>query len=130
MKKVEDTKGAQVTQMRLAQTKKQNLHLPTDENQRLRTELGRMEAQFSLAQQEKEVLHQQACVAKHALKVIRNEAHLFRDKMLVDTKTLCQYHVDKLKEMDNHYKVEAQAERSRMHSSNQQFREKLENEAL
>eukprot|EP00971_Amphidinium_carterae_P328804 6460876-Amphidinium_carterae.1 len=105
--------------MRLALTKKQNLRLPTDENQRLRTELSRMEAQFSLAQQEKEVLHHQACVAQHALKVIRNEAHLFRDKMLVDAKTLCQYHVDKLKEMDNHYKVEVQAERSRMHSSNQ-----------
>eukprot|EP00971_Amphidinium_carterae_P156661 3105286-Amphidinium_carterae.1 len=52
-----------------------------------------MEAQFSLAQQEKEVLHHQACVAQHALKVIRNEAHLFRDKMLVDAKTLRQYHV-------------------------------------
>eukprot|EP00971_Amphidinium_carterae_P077798 1538599-Amphidinium_carterae.1 len=32
--------------------------------------------------------------------------------------------------MDNHYRVEVQAERSRMHSSNQQFREKRENEAL
>eukprot|EP00971_Amphidinium_carterae_P274809 5453217-Amphidinium_carterae.1 len=49
--------------------------------------------------------------------------------MLVDAKTLCQYHVDKLKEMDN-YRVEVQAERSRMHSGNQQFCEKLENEAL
>eukprot|EP00971_Amphidinium_carterae_P136590 2706352-Amphidinium_carterae.1 len=44
MKKVEDTTGAQVTQMRLALTKKQNLRLPTDENQRLRTEMGRLEA--------------------------------------------------------------------------------------
>eukprot|EP00971_Amphidinium_carterae_P047562 936707-Amphidinium_carterae.1 len=33
--------------------------------------------------------------------------------MLVDAKTLCQYHVDKMKEMDNHYRVEVQAERSR-----------------
>eukprot|EP00971_Amphidinium_carterae_P147607 2925554-Amphidinium_carterae.1 len=65
-----------------------------------------MEAQLSLAQQEKELLHQQACMAQHALKVIRNEAHLFRDKMLVDAKALCQYHVDKLKEMDNHYRAE------------------------
>eukprot|EP00971_Amphidinium_carterae_P275542 5467613-Amphidinium_carterae.1 len=73
---------------------------------------------------------QQACVAQHALKVIRNEAHLFRDKMLVDAKTLCQYHVDKMGEMNNHYQVELQAERSRFHSSNQQFREKLETEAL
>eukprot|EP00971_Amphidinium_carterae_P007132 141129-Amphidinium_carterae.1 len=53
MKKVEDKTGAQVSQMRIALTKKQNLRLPTDENQRLRTELGRMEAQFALAQQEK-----------------------------------------------------------------------------
>eukprot|EP00971_Amphidinium_carterae_P114465 2268059-Amphidinium_carterae.1 len=30
--------------MHLALTKKQSLRLPTDENQRLRTELGRMEA--------------------------------------------------------------------------------------
>eukprot|EP00971_Amphidinium_carterae_P093823 1856535-Amphidinium_carterae.1 len=50
--------------------------------------------------------------------------------MLVDAKTLCQYHVDKMKEMDSHYKVEVQTERSRLHSSNQQFREKLETEAL
>eukprot|EP00971_Amphidinium_carterae_P131661 2607725-Amphidinium_carterae.1 len=69
-------------------------------------------------------------MAQHALKVIRNEAHLFRHKMLVDAKTLCQYHVDKMNEMNNHYKVEVQAERSRLHSSNQQLREKLENEAL
>eukprot|EP00971_Amphidinium_carterae_P034457 678361-Amphidinium_carterae.1 len=59
MKKVEDTTGAQVMQMRVALTKKQNLRLPTDENARMRTELGRMEAQLSLAQQEKELLHQQ-----------------------------------------------------------------------
>eukprot|EP00971_Amphidinium_carterae_P293012 5817641-Amphidinium_carterae.1 len=130
MKKVEDTTGAQVSQLRVALTKKQNLRLPRDENQRLRTELGRMEAQFTLAQQEKELLHQQACVAQRALRVIRNEAHLFRDKMLVDAKTLCQYHVDKMSEMNNHYKAELQAERSRLHSSNQQFRDKLETEAL
>eukprot|EP00971_Amphidinium_carterae_P005594 111073-Amphidinium_carterae.1 len=35
-----------------------------------------------------------------------------------------------MKEMDGHYKVEMQTERSRLHASNQQFREKLENEAL
>eukprot|EP00971_Amphidinium_carterae_P057498 1136915-Amphidinium_carterae.1 len=75
MKKVEDKTGAQVSQMRLALTKKQNLRLPPEETQRLRAELGRMEAQFSLAQQEKELLHQQACMAQHALKMIRNEAH-------------------------------------------------------
>eukprot|EP00971_Amphidinium_carterae_P002084 41121-Amphidinium_carterae.1 len=50
--------------------------------------------------------------------------------MLVDAKTLCQYHVDKLKEMDTHYKAEVQTERSRLHASNQHFREKLESEAL
>eukprot|EP00971_Amphidinium_carterae_P149055 2955471-Amphidinium_carterae.1 len=68
MKKVDDTTGAQVTQLRVALTKKQNLRLPTDENARVRSELGRMEAQLSLAQQEKELLHQQACMAQHALK--------------------------------------------------------------
>eukprot|EP00971_Amphidinium_carterae_P199701 3963533-Amphidinium_carterae.1 len=50
--------------------------------------------------------------------------------MLVDAKTLCQYHVDKMAEMNNHYQGELQAERSRMHDSNRQFREKLELEAL
>eukprot|EP00971_Amphidinium_carterae_P233469 4633417-Amphidinium_carterae.1 len=85
-----------------------------------------MEAQFALAQQEKELLHQQACMAQHALKMIRNEAHLFR----VDAKTLCQFHVDKMKEMDTHYRSEVQSERSRLHASNQQLREKLESEAL
>eukprot|EP00971_Amphidinium_carterae_P070254 1389962-Amphidinium_carterae.1 len=69
-------------------------------------------------------------MAQHALKMIRNEAHLFRDKKLVDAKTLCQHHVDKLKEMDTHYKSQVHTERSRMHASNQQFREKLEAEAL
>eukprot|EP00971_Amphidinium_carterae_P330974 6464290-Amphidinium_carterae.1 len=89
-----------------------------------------MEAQFALAQQEKELLHQQACMAQHALKMIRNEAHMFRDKMLVDAKTLRQYHVDKLKEMNTHYQSQVQEERSRMHTSNQLFRDKLEAEAL
>eukprot|EP00971_Amphidinium_carterae_P282306 5604504-Amphidinium_carterae.1 len=50
--------------------------------------------------------------------------------MLVDAKTLCQYHVNKLKEMDTHYQTLVQTERSRMHVSNQQLREKLETEAL
>eukprot|EP00971_Amphidinium_carterae_P274161 5441014-Amphidinium_carterae.1 len=61
---------------------------------------------------------------------MRHEAHLFRDKMLVDAKTLCQYHVDKLAEMNQHYQGELQAERSKMHNSNRQLREKLEQEAL
>eukprot|EP00971_Amphidinium_carterae_P337492 6474337-Amphidinium_carterae.2 len=86
MKKVDDTTGAQVTQLRVALTKKQNLRLPTDENARMRTEYGRMEAQLMLAQQEKELLHSQACMAQHALRIIRKEAHLFRDKMLIDSK--------------------------------------------
>eukprot|EP00971_Amphidinium_carterae_P213693 4240923-Amphidinium_carterae.1 len=104
MKNVDDIPEAEISQMRLALPKKQSLRFPTDENQRLRTERGRMEAQFALAQQEKrELLHQQACMAQHALKMIRNEAYLFRDKMLVDAKTLCQYHVNKLKEMNTHY---------------------------
>eukprot|EP00971_Amphidinium_carterae_P300120 5963058-Amphidinium_carterae.1 len=50
--------------------------------------------------------------------------------MLVDAKTLCQYHVDKLKEMNTHYQQEVHKERSKMHASNQQIREKLETEAL
>eukprot|EP00971_Amphidinium_carterae_P025587 504566-Amphidinium_carterae.1 len=83
MKKVDDKTGAQITRMRLALTKKQSLRLPTDEYQKLRTELSRTEAQLALAQQEKELLlHQQACMAQHAMKMTRNEAHLFRDKML------------------------------------------------
>eukprot|EP00971_Amphidinium_carterae_P078905 1561176-Amphidinium_carterae.1 len=49
MKKVEDKTGAQVSQMRVALTKKQSLRLPTDETQRLRTELGRMEALLTCA---------------------------------------------------------------------------------
>eukprot|EP00971_Amphidinium_carterae_P229132 4544971-Amphidinium_carterae.1 len=71
-------------------------------NQKLRTELSRMEAQFALAQQNKKLLYQQACMAFSALKMIRNEAYLFWDKMLVDAKTLCQYHVDKLKKINTH----------------------------
>eukprot|EP00971_Amphidinium_carterae_P349314 6490958-Amphidinium_carterae.1 len=130
MKKVEDSTGASVTQLKAALNKKQSLRLPTDENQRLRAELGRMEARLALSTEEKEMLHQQACAAQHALKVIRHEAHLFRDKMLVDAKASCQYHVDKLAEMNHHYQGELQGERSRMHNSNKQFREKLEQEAL
>eukprot|EP00971_Amphidinium_carterae_P063427 1255570-Amphidinium_carterae.1 len=61
-----------------------------------------MEAQFALLQQEKELLHQQAYMAQHEVKMIRNKAHLFRDKMLVDAKTLCQFHLDKLKKMNTH----------------------------
>eukprot|EP00971_Amphidinium_carterae_P096666 1913333-Amphidinium_carterae.2 len=95
MKKVEDTTGAQVTQMRFALTKKQSLRLPTDENQRLRTELGRMEAQFTLAQQTRCWWMRRLCV----------------------NTTLTKW-------------VELQAERLRLHSSNQQFCKKLETEAL
>eukprot|EP00971_Amphidinium_carterae_P221985 4406930-Amphidinium_carterae.1 len=69
-------------------------------------------------------------MAQHALKMIRNEAHLFRNKMLVDAKTLCQYHVDKLKKMNTHYQLQVQTERSRMHASNKEFCKKLEAEAL
>eukprot|EP00971_Amphidinium_carterae_P237389 4712371-Amphidinium_carterae.1 len=130
MKKVEDSTGAQVSQLKIALNKKQSLRLPTDETQRMRVEMGRMEAQLMLAQQEKEMLHQQASVAQYVLKVIRHEAHLFRNKMLVDAKALCQNYVDKLGEMNNHYQVELQTERSKMHNSNRQFREKLETEAL
>eukprot|EP00971_Amphidinium_carterae_P318220 6325310-Amphidinium_carterae.1 len=103
MKKVEDSTGAQVSQLRLALNKKQSLRLPTDENQRLRAEMGRLEAQLALSHQEKELLQQHMCASLHALKVMRHEAHLFRNKMLVDAKTLCQYHVDKMAEMNNHY---------------------------
>eukprot|EP00971_Amphidinium_carterae_P172228 3414503-Amphidinium_carterae.1 len=35
IKKVDDKTGAQITQMRMALTKKQSLRLPTDENQKL-----------------------------------------------------------------------------------------------
>eukprot|EP00971_Amphidinium_carterae_P331604 6465277-Amphidinium_carterae.2 len=81
-----------------------------------------MEARLALSMEEKKMLHQQACAAQHALKQIRHEAHLFRDKMLEDAKTLCQYHVDKMAEMSNHYQGELQSERSKMHNSNKQFR--------
>eukprot|EP00971_Amphidinium_carterae_P290600 5770310-Amphidinium_carterae.1 len=128
--KVEQSTGASVTQLRVALNKKQSLRLPTDENQHLRAELGRMEARLALAAEEKELLHQQACAAQHALKLIRHEAHLLRDKMLVDAKNLCQYHVDKMAEMSNRYQGELQNERSKMHNSNKHFREKLEQEAL
>eukprot|EP00971_Amphidinium_carterae_P023093 455609-Amphidinium_carterae.1 len=103
MKKVEDSTGASVTQLKVALKKKQSLRLPADGNQRLRAELGRMEARLALSTKEKEMFYQQTCASQHALKIIRHEAHLFRDKMLVDAKTLCQYHVDKLAEMNNHY---------------------------
>eukprot|EP00971_Amphidinium_carterae_P081381 1609974-Amphidinium_carterae.2 len=75
-----------------------------------------MEARLPLANEEKEILHQQACASQQALKQIRHEAHLFRNKVLVDAKTLCQYHVDKVTEMNNHYQSELQRERSRLHA--------------
>eukprot|EP00971_Amphidinium_carterae_P316898 6299832-Amphidinium_carterae.1 len=65
MKKVEDTTGQQVSQLKI---KKQSLRLPTDENQRLRTEMGRLEAQLALSNQEKAMLQQHMGVSQHALK--------------------------------------------------------------
>eukprot|EP00971_Amphidinium_carterae_P242009 4804924-Amphidinium_carterae.4 len=106
------------------------LRLPTDEKQRLKAELGRLETRLALSNEEKEMLHQQSCASQQALKQIRHEAHLFRDKMLVDAKTLCQHHVNKVEEMNNHYQGELQRERSKLHASNNQYREKLEQEAI
>eukprot|EP00971_Amphidinium_carterae_P255434 5070844-Amphidinium_carterae.1 len=117
MQKVEQSTGASITQVRVALDKKQRLRLPIEETQRLRAELGRLEARFALACEEKEMLHQQANASHQALQQIRHEAHLFRDKMLVDAKTLCQYHVDK-------------RERSKLHAGNNEHRERLEQEAV
>eukprot|EP00971_Amphidinium_carterae_P299972 5959432-Amphidinium_carterae.1 len=78
-----------VSQLKIALNKKQSLRLPADKNQRLRTEMGRLEAQLALSNQKKELLQQHMGVSQHALKVMRHKAHLFRDKMLVDAKSLC-----------------------------------------
>eukprot|EP00971_Amphidinium_carterae_P048789 961535-Amphidinium_carterae.4 len=61
MQKVEQSRGASVTQLRVALDKKQRLRLPTDENQCLKAELGRLEARLALACEEKEMLDVGGC---------------------------------------------------------------------
>eukprot|EP00971_Amphidinium_carterae_P315926 6280044-Amphidinium_carterae.2 len=46
------------------------------------------------------------------------DVRMFRDKMLVDAKTLCQYHVNKVEEMNAHYQSELQRERSKLYAGN------------
>eukprot|EP00971_Amphidinium_carterae_P292240 5801411-Amphidinium_carterae.1 len=93
MQKVEQSTGASVTQLRMAMEKKTSLLLPEDEGQRLEAEMGCLEAKYALAIEEKQMLFQQATVSHQALQQIRSETHLFRDNMLVDARTLCEYHV-------------------------------------
>eukprot|EP00971_Amphidinium_carterae_P049998 985440-Amphidinium_carterae.2 len=50
MQKVEQSTGASVTQLQVALNKKQSLRLPTDENQRLKAELGRLEARLAFVE--------------------------------------------------------------------------------
>eukprot|EP00971_Amphidinium_carterae_P110831 2195432-Amphidinium_carterae.1 len=50
--------------------------------------------------------------------------------MLVDAKTLCQYHVDKLKKINTYCQLQVQTELLRKHASNKEFCKKLEAEAL
>eukprot|EP00971_Amphidinium_carterae_P197576 3921236-Amphidinium_carterae.1 len=62
--------------------KKSNLRLPTDEVQRLRAEKQRLEAANELLAKERQLMHQQMTACQTAVQNIRNEACLFRDKMI------------------------------------------------
>eukprot|EP00971_Amphidinium_carterae_P074086 1464334-Amphidinium_carterae.1 len=63
-----------------------------------------------------------------AVQNIRNEACLLRDKMIVDAKTLCQYHVDTVTELQGKCQTEVNQERARLHKEAQQHREQVEQE--
>eukprot|EP00971_Amphidinium_carterae_P076891 1518926-Amphidinium_carterae.3 len=65
-----------------------------------------------------------------AVQNIRNEACLFRDKMIVDAKTLCQYHVDTVKDMQGKCQSELNQERTKLHKEAQKHQEQLEQELV
>eukprot|EP00971_Amphidinium_carterae_P123245 2440319-Amphidinium_carterae.1 len=61
---------------------------------------------------------------------IRNEACLFRDKMIVDAKTLCQYHVETVNEIKGKCQAEINQERNRLHKEAQRQQQQLEQELI
>eukprot|EP00971_Amphidinium_carterae_P117802 2333443-Amphidinium_carterae.1 len=50
--------------------------------------------------------------------------------MIVDAKTLCQYHVDTMKEMQGKFQNDLNLERSKLHKEAQQHQQQLENELV
>eukprot|EP00971_Amphidinium_carterae_P051772 1019288-Amphidinium_carterae.1 len=110
--------------------KKNNLRLPTDEVQRLRAEKQRLEATNELLAKEREWMQQQMTACQTAVQNIRSEACLFRDKMVVDAKTLCQYHVDTVKELQGKCQQDVNHERARLHKEAQQHQDRLEKELV
>eukprot|EP00971_Amphidinium_carterae_P227482 4512067-Amphidinium_carterae.1 len=76
------------------------------------------------------MLRQQAQASFEALQHIRSEAHLFWDRMLVDARTLCDFHVQKIEEVRNHFHGELTKERSKLYAGTNEHREKLEKELL
>eukprot|EP00971_Amphidinium_carterae_P082191 1625529-Amphidinium_carterae.1 len=124
---VESSTGTVVTKLRAAMEKKHSLRLPSDELQRLQVEKQRLESQNELLAKEAELLKQQM-LACQTVQNIRNEACLFRDKMIVDAKTLCKYHVDTVKEIQGKCQIEVTQERARLYKEAQQHQEQVEQE--
>eukprot|EP00971_Amphidinium_carterae_P338355 6475626-Amphidinium_carterae.2 len=81
-----------------------------------------------LLRKESELMKQQMLACQSAVQNIRNEACLFRDKVIVDAKTLCQYHVDTVKEIQGMCQGEVNQERIRLHKEAQKHQQQLENE--
>eukprot|EP00971_Amphidinium_carterae_P095441 1888320-Amphidinium_carterae.1 len=128
LERAESDTGAVVTRLRTATEKKHSLRLPSDEVQRLRVEKQRLEAQNELLTKEGELMKQQMMACQTTVQNIRNEACLFRDKMIVDAKTLCQYHVDTVNEIQGKCQGELNQERTRLHKEAQKHQEQLEQE--
>eukprot|EP00971_Amphidinium_carterae_P120444 2386633-Amphidinium_carterae.1 len=130
LEQAESSTGMVVSRLRTSMPleKKHSLRLPSDEVQRLRAEKQRLESVNELLTKEGEQMKQQMGACQTAVQNIRNEACLFRDKVIVDAKTLCQYHMDTVKDIQGKCQGEVNQERTRLHKEAQKHREHLEQE--
>eukprot|EP00971_Amphidinium_carterae_P262507 5207149-Amphidinium_carterae.4 len=92
LEKLDNSSGTAVTKLCMAMQKKQSLRLPRSGEPRVQAEKGRLEAELELFTQENEMLKQRAQASQMTVHTLRHEAGLFRDKMFVDTRALCEFH--------------------------------------
>eukprot|EP00971_Amphidinium_carterae_P214423 4255322-Amphidinium_carterae.1 len=128
LERAESETGTVVSRLRTAMEKKHSLRLPSDEVQCLCAEKQRLESLNELLTKEGELMKQQMMACQTAVQNIRNEACLFSDKMIVDAKTLCQYHVDTVKDIQGKCQGEINQEQARLHKEAQKHQEQLEQE--